>query len=605
MDADKNRPPAKKKRRKRCVNHPKRPAVARCEVCEKPICKECIAHYEGARICGETCWNEKVYEERKRLEIEERLRRKKKEAMATRAVTLGLWAVLLIIAGAIGVFIYAKISDHSGDKLWELTDPIQFSTYLADQYSDTILLVSADGELNAIDGQTQEKRWSIKKPEGAGHLRPIMIDQDRCVMYGREKIFLYSSSRATPVWELNMSGPARNREIIIHEDSLYLASSSSSPLFQMSSRAATAASTLVESMLSPETPEMEDEKKNSSFIVSADINTGAEQWSTELEEIRISGLLADTEHVYAAGYKPYSYEDYFRTREQDPIEESDADEMDEEENRSGNTQLWSLNAGTGKPEWKLDCSGRFLLAPKMSDEGLVFSTKENIYLISPEGSIKWTQPFPDTGIYSFRVCDDRLLICTNNGFLLCMDMASGENIWAVRIGTATNAIAASHSVAVISGLVEIRKDPLKVIPTKRWEGSKDLLAKALKSSKVKLEPAILGINIETGEQMWSLPKREGEFTFASGLLYMLSYSTQYQFMNASADPSDISKTISTLGAYNYLTGERIWERAIDGYASGLRVAQRVALVRSRPDVMSLASDGGGRGPARLIAISLQ
>ena len=224
MSNDRNHPPgsapAKKKRRKRCVNHPRTPAVARCEICGKPICRECIAHYEGARICSETCWKRKVYEEKKRIEAEERLRRKKKEEMANRATTIGLWCVVILVVGAVGAFIYTRVSDRSGQKLWELSDPSEFGYHCVHEQSDTVCLALSDGTIRMLDGRTGEKKWSVRLPEGSGGVRARMIDEHRCLVYRGNTVFLCSSTRAEPVWELSVSRHALSATPTMHGDTL-------------------------------------------------------------------------------------------------------------------------------------------------------------------------------------------------------------------------------------------------------------------------------------------------------------------------------------------------------------------------------------------------
>ena len=38
-----------------CLNHPNRPAVARCNACHKPICEECILHVQDMNFCSQVC----------------------------------------------------------------------------------------------------------------------------------------------------------------------------------------------------------------------------------------------------------------------------------------------------------------------------------------------------------------------------------------------------------------------------------------------------------------------------------------------------------------------------------------------------------------------
>jgi hypothetical protein len=38
-----------------CLNHPDRPATARCTVCFKPVCEECLIRDGAAGFCSQVC----------------------------------------------------------------------------------------------------------------------------------------------------------------------------------------------------------------------------------------------------------------------------------------------------------------------------------------------------------------------------------------------------------------------------------------------------------------------------------------------------------------------------------------------------------------------
>jgi len=244
----------------------------------------------------------------------------------------------------------------------------------------------------------------------------------------------------------------------------------------------------------------------------------------------------------------------------------------------------------------------------MSEEGLVFATKQNIYLVSTEGEIKWTYPLVKRYVSSILPSGNTLLISMtgeSTGVLRSLDLESKEENWTVVTGIPSEEIVASHELVCVPAMVEINKEPIKVIPTKRWEGSEDLLEKALKSTGgARLEPILMGLDPRTGESLWTFRKTEGEFKYANGIIYVLTHYTRLMLMDASADSSELARLHSTLTAYDAITGERIWQQGIDGRASRLRLAFGAALMVSRPDDFSISANPDRPKTMRLIAISL-
>jgi len=629
MAAEKGEPSDRKRTKSRhrrpCVNHPKKAAVARCEVCGKPICKECAQYYEDARICGEGCWGDKISKERGSISAKERQQRKKREKRADRAVSAGVWIVALALLAAVGVFVVTMMADHAGEKLWESSDPGFSHSYSAQQHMSTAYYPSENGSIEAIDVLTGQKKWSVRLPEEVRASRLQGIDDDRCLVRHENKALLCSSTRNTPVWEITTPLPALHTEPVVFEESIYLASAALSYYSSYAPVPEAPSATSAMSLKPSEEIGQEDEEQASVIIVAGDMASGAVRWQTEMEDIKVGGLLADENRVYVAGSRPGYYTrvpatpggnfmsilqrlelSYYTRVPATPGGESGDEDTSEgagDEEPIGKTQLWALNAETGKPEWKLEGTGSFHASPMMSDHGIVFSTRENIYLVSPEGKIEWKHPLRDKSISSLKPHDDKLLVSAGGGFLLCLDLESGRKEWMTQTGAGADKIVPAFQQVCVSGLVPVDRTPRKVMPTKRWKGSEDLLKRALKASRSELEPALFGIDLDTGDVLWSISKIEGDFEYADGVLYALRHSTKLLLMDGSVDPGDISKTVTTMGAYDCMTGERLWETTMDGYASDLRLAQGVALAVARSATFSL-SRGGQRPPARLIAISL-
>ncbi len=592
-----------KKRRPRCANHPKAPAVTKCEVCRKPICRECAELYEGPRICSETCWDAKAAQEREGASAKERALRKKKEKAADRAVTMGMRAAALAAIAAGAFFLYSRASDHSGDKLWELSGSAYSHNYSTLSHSSAICFVLSDGTVKVIDSLTGQPVWTAILPEGQRPSHPLMIDDETCLVHSENKVFLCRSGRGVPVWEVTAPRPVIYATPVIFNDNLYLASSSRASYYEMSPLMRILSAAAPESQRPSYSRKEQGEEETASTVIAADMASGAVRWRTDLKDMRVGGLLADGNRVYAAGYRPRRYSG-FRYQRRDSSSSGGSDSTEDEE-PLGATQLWALNAETGAREWKLEGTGDFLVPPMMSDEGIVFATKNNIYLVSVDGREKWKFPLLSRRVYSLTPYEDKLLVSTDDGYLACLDLESGERKWVAPTGAVTDKVEVSYPMVCVPGLVEVNREPRKVIPTKRWEGSEDLLAKALKSRGPSHEPILLGLDIESGEALWSIRKIEGEVEQADGIIYTLRHSTRSLLMDASADPSELAEVVSNLGAYDAVTGEKLWETGIEGYASGLRLAAGAAIMISRPEQFSIAAGSGGAATVRMIAISLQ
>jgi outer membrane protein assembly factor BamB len=576
--------------------------VVWCEVCGKPICQACVGRYEGIAVCSEPCWNQKMSAEQTRAAAEGRHRRRSREEKANRTVVVGLWAVLVAVIAGVALFAYGKMSDHSGEKLWEESYSSSFHNFSVSPQSDTAWLALGDGTIQAIDTRSRNRKWGVKLPENLRALRPKMMDEGRCLIRSENALYMCSSIQTAPLWDYTTPQPSLSAEPVIVDDSIYIASSSRYSHFGSFDEEDS-----VEAMLRGLWPPPADEKEESeepenvSTISSVNINSGAEQWRTALEGFTTSGLIADGNVVYAAGYGPD------RDREEPSVDATiteDDTAYAYDTVGFGTTELWALDAATGNRIWQLECTGNFLFPPMLSRDGIVLATQRNIYLISPSGEQTWTFPLRQRIVRALRPHDDRLLFSTADGFLVSLDLLTGDMTWITEIGADAEKIIVSPPLACVAGMTAVNQEPRKVLPTKRWEGSEDLLQKAIKRPDVVYQPVLLGIDLETGETRWSIPRIDGDFDYSYGIVYALRYYNRVQLLDASADPSEFAKTITNLGAYNFLTGEKLWETAIDGYASDLRLAQTVALVKATPAVLSFAR-GGGEVAVRLVGVSLE
>ena len=85
-----------------CLNHPQRPASARCSHCQKPVCAACVVSRDDTAYCSDACVQARAHFQSR--EARRALEGKKRERFG-----LGEWAVrgpLLLFVAAILYYIF-------------------------------------------------------------------------------------------------------------------------------------------------------------------------------------------------------------------------------------------------------------------------------------------------------------------------------------------------------------------------------------------------------------------------------------------------------------------------------------------------------------------
>ena len=85
-----------------CFNHSDAPAVARCAVCGKAVCSECVVSKNGGNYCSEACASK----------AENSAGRDKEKIDAKRRLRAIIIVVLVIAVAAAGVFYYRNNKDE-------------------------------------------------------------------------------------------------------------------------------------------------------------------------------------------------------------------------------------------------------------------------------------------------------------------------------------------------------------------------------------------------------------------------------------------------------------------------------------------------------------
>ena len=97
-----------------CLNHPNVPAVARCAVCRKPICADCVVKKDGVTYCSAKCRDDAI----RTGAMVEGVQESKKRSSSNRMIMTLIKLIILLALVAGGWFAYNKMKDDpEGKKL--------------------------------------------------------------------------------------------------------------------------------------------------------------------------------------------------------------------------------------------------------------------------------------------------------------------------------------------------------------------------------------------------------------------------------------------------------------------------------------------------------
>ena len=97
-----------------CLNHPNVPAVARCAVCRKPICADCVVKHDGVTYCSAQCRDDAIRTGTMVAGVQE----SKKRSSSNRMIMTLIKLIILLALVAGGWFAYNKMKDDpEGKKL--------------------------------------------------------------------------------------------------------------------------------------------------------------------------------------------------------------------------------------------------------------------------------------------------------------------------------------------------------------------------------------------------------------------------------------------------------------------------------------------------------
>jgi len=456
-----------------------------------------------------------------------------------------------------------------------------------------------------------EKNRKVKLPEPQAHrrttlpqeyqekesLRVLILDENNCVVYGEEQLMMCSLDFQVPKWCYVPPEPVFSAPPISSGENIIVASRSKYWFEKL-----TEAESFIEKQLSTSDfrffYESEAKKPLTSAVSAVALASGAQIWTTNFENLLVSDLLTDETQVYFVAYSS----------------DEEADSVSKEGRDCGGdipceqkpfiSQLWALESATGKPKWKVEAEGYFSWPPRSSSEGILFATYQFLYLVSPAGEIKWQYPLKNNRAVAVEPYEGLLLMALSDGLVNCLSLTTGELKWRTKIGEKASKIVVSAPMAFVGGLVRKEIEPTQVIPTKRWQGSEDLLKNGLKKPEIAYEGILYAIDLETGDVRWSIPKISGVFHFSQAFLYTLRHAERIQIYNPNAETGELSRTISHLRAFDAMSGEKIWEKNIDGYCTDMRVTENAIIVTSEQGVHTPGSYPDV-APIRLVGISVE
>ena len=108
-----------------CLNHPDTPAVARCAVCRKPICADCVKESGGVKYCSKDCYDKAI----RTGAMAENVLENKKKVVKSRNYKNAIVFVIVVALAAGGFFYYrqhkAKIDRKIKNAKYEMEQKVQ------------------------------------------------------------------------------------------------------------------------------------------------------------------------------------------------------------------------------------------------------------------------------------------------------------------------------------------------------------------------------------------------------------------------------------------------------------------------------------------------
>ncbi|RJP22760.1 MAG: hypothetical protein C4520_07840 [Candidatus Abyssobacteria bacterium SURF_5] len=561
-----------------CANHQFIAAAAHCDICGRPICKDCIRYYGGEHICSAECWTQKIAQDS--LHMFAAYRRKSKFKLGA---LIGLAASICLLIGLSFFFIYSKM-ERPGARLWELKYSPQCFGYKIVPSIDTVFVMKDDNTVQAVDTNSGKQRWLAHLPEEHKGCRLTAFDSGRAFVDFSGKLLLLNSVETRPAWEYALPQPDLSASLVFSNETLFLSSSSAGPRGGYSSRRARADS---------RGNRVQEGDAPASMISAVEAGTGKEIWAFPAEEVVVNDLFLVDATLYGFGERAVSLP---------ASEEASPAGQKTENDLNAGSALLALDPHTGFLRWQTDLDGGCVLPPMPIPQGFLIATRESISLISLSGSVLWQHPLAQQTVLSLDYSDGLLFVLSQDGLLSCIEADSGLRKWMADVRLATGRLFTASQYVYVCGRREHKPKPPKTAvhnpPFPEIAGSSSQLDPDIFTlTEATTEKVLCGLDMASGEEFISRTL-QGNLHFLNGAVYALSLLHWENNSEMPVDPPQDIAPLSALSAYELSTGVKKWEILIDGAASDVHVSGSVAIVKVVP------LDGSDQSP-RLIGFSLR
>lgn len=292
--------------------------------------------------------------------------------------------------------IYVPISDTNlramnanGSEAWVFADSSRHLTDVVEISDGTVLVVSYNNELYAIDDATGEREWAFTESgtgaQTSGHLSPAVVGNT--IYHSDSGQGLYAIDRATgeQSWEYSISNSSFTTSPVVTNGVVYLIYRSSSVY----------------------------SGTETGYLVAVDAASGKEIW-----EQRLSDPVD----------KPFNRVAIFFT---DPTVVGDTIYVMANETSDGSV-LIALDSETGEVEWRFTESSESYQTRVVEPNGDVYlATEERLFSIDPdEGDENWSFTAASAGRTSeIILTDSNVVFKSNDDTLYGIDRDSGEQQW--------------------------------------------------------------------------------------------------------------------------------------------------------------------------------
>jgi outer membrane protein assembly factor BamB len=474
-----------------CELHPGEKVVGFCSRCRKPICVVCTKLY--GYFCGDECKRKAKAQAPPAAVVEGRAELATFGASLQRILWFATRVVLPVVVLAIVLMVVFKSTDKSGKEVWRFKSPSgqPLSGLAAD--GARLYVACADELVYALDKSTGAVCWTFKAGPGCGTAQPVCAG-GLCLVQAGKTLYALSAPDGKLAWKLDLPARLNEPPVIGAETLCYVDAVFRKPTPEEAVAAATG-----------EGPRLDPSGRigAGTAVHALRLKDGTELWKKEytasrfgLRELAIAGGT-----LYASSL--------------------------EIEKDSAQTVLLAFDLATGAGKWKAAVSGGDYgpRSVQATPQGVLVATENQLYFILAEGKEAWRVKRASHAWDP--VVDGEKLYCGQLGALLCLDLASGREIWKAALPeeTAPGAPVAIPGLVLVSAYKKQAVDKNVPggggIPTYRAPGLDDLVKEFStgEGEGFRLVPVLCALDAASGKLKWSLDQSGDRILHAGGRLF--------------------------------------------------------------------------------------